>query len=57
MQLFIDGQDVNASSAMSFSGVTLAPRNPPSAVSNMLHSASFIRAASAVAENPAKTTE
>ena len=50
-------QWVKASSAMTFKGVTLAPRNPPSAVTNMAQSASFILAANAAAEKPANTTE
>ena len=57
IDVFMLVQWVNASSAMAFSGVTLAPRNPPSAVTNMAQSASFILAANAAAEKPANTTE
>ena len=53
----MDGHVFKASSAISFNGVILAPLNPPSAVNNTLHCASLILAASAVEENPAKTTE
>ena len=57
IEVFMVEQCVNASSAISFSGVTLAPRNPPSAVTSRLQSASFILAARAAAEKPANTTE
>ena len=53
----MEGQVFRASSAMSFNGVTLSPLNPPSEVNKTLHLASFILAANALEENPAKTTE
>ena len=54
---FTLGQLSKASSAISFKGITLSPRKPPSAVISIAHWASFIRAAKAEEENPAKTTE
>ena len=42
---------------MVFSGIFLSPRKAPSAVINRVHPASLIRAARAVEEKPAKTTE
>lgn len=45
-----------ASSAASFSGMGLPPRNWPSAVISTLASASAIRARSALAVKPANTT-
>ena len=51
------GQCVNASSIIPFKSIDLLPRYPPSEVMTILQSLSFILVATAVAENPAKTTE
>ena len=53
----IVSQDFNASSAMSLRGIVLSPLKPPSAVIKKLEPESWILAASAEAEKPAKTTE
>jgi len=47
----------SASSTIPFRSMVLAPRYDPSAVITILHSASLILVASAIAENPANTTE
>ena len=51
------GQLFKASSTIPFKSIDLLPRNPPSEVMTILHSLSLILAATAEAENPAKTTE
>ena len=51
------GQVFKASSIIPFKSIVLFPRKPPSDVITILHSLSFILAATAEDENPAKTTE
>ena len=54
---FTQGLLSNASSMIPFKSIVLLPRYPPSEVITISHSQSLILAATADAENPAKTTE
>ena len=51
------GQSATATSAVGLSRPGLPRRQPPSAVTRTLHSASLMRSASESAENPPNTTE